>query len=78
MRFNNILEDAKEDSSVTIPLTTANAEVAERKFIYAHKNSTALAAPVFTELTVTTQSFIKHSCTEFCENRSNSSVSDTG
>jgi len=40
MHFNNILDDAKEDSSVTIPLTTANAEVAERK-----KNGKALPAP---------------------------------
>jgi hypothetical protein len=39
MRFNNILEDAKEYSSVTIPLTTANADVAARKFTYVPKNS---------------------------------------
>lgn len=78
MRFNNILEDAKKDSSATIPLTTAKAEVAQRKFFYVHKNSEALPAPLFTKLTVTLQSFVKHSCTEFCENRSNSLVSDNG
>jgi hypothetical protein len=36
MRFNNIPEDAKEDSSVTVPLTTASAEAAE--FLRIYKN----------------------------------------
>jgi hypothetical protein len=79
MPFNNILEDAKEDPSVTVLLTTANADVAARKFIYVHTNSKAFPAPVFTTLTLTMrQSFIKHSATEFCANRSNSLVSDIG
>ena len=48
MHFNNILEYAKGDSSVTVPLTTANADVAERM-----KNGKSLRAAAFAKLAVT-------------------------